>query len=52
VEAARALDVPHRRPEQFEILTRAELRELLHALAQAGLALPAPVAPFTKSGRL
>lgn len=52
VEAARALDVPHRKPEQFEMLTRAELRQLLHALAQAGLALPAPVAPFTKSGRL
>lgn len=52
VEAARALDVPHRRPEQFEILTRPELRRLLHDLAQAGLALPAPVAPFTESGRL
>jgi len=52
VEAARALDVPHRRPEHFEILTRTELTRLLHDLAAAGLMLPTPVAPFTKDGRL
>jgi hypothetical protein len=47
VEAARALDVPHREPEHLEILTRTELRRLLHELSRAGLALPALVAPFT-----
>lgn len=52
VEAARALDVPHRTPEQWEVLTRAELGQLLTALATAGLVLPAPVAPFTRNGRL
>ena len=52
VEAARALDVPHRRPEHFEMLSRTELTELLHELARAGLTLPTPVAPFTKDGRL
>jgi hypothetical protein len=50
VEAAVALDVPHRRPEHFEILSRAELAQLLHDLTRAGLMLPAPVAPFTKDG--
>jgi hypothetical protein len=52
VEAARALDVPHRQPAQLEMLTRAELTQLLHELARAGLMLPTPVAPFTKDGRL
>ena len=51
VEAARALDVPHREPEQLEILPRAELARLLHDLSRAGLALPAPVAPFNQDGR-
>ena len=51
VEAARALDVPHREPEQLEILTRAELSRLLHDLCRAGLALPALTAPFNKDGR-
>jgi hypothetical protein len=51
VEAARALDVPHREPEQLEILTRAELARLLQDLADAGLALPALAAPFMKDGR-
>ncbi len=51
VEAAQALDVPHRCPGQLEILTRAELAQLLHDLTQAGLALPAPVAPFTRNRR-
>jgi hypothetical protein len=52
VEAARALDVPHRRVGQLEMLTRAELTVLLENLAGAGLALPTPVAPFTQDGRL
>jgi hypothetical protein len=52
VEAAKALDVPHREPAQLEMLTRAELTRLLGELARAGLMLPAPVAPFTKDGRL
>ena len=52
VEAARALDVPHRRPGHLEMLSRAELTELLHELSRAGLMLPTPVAPFTKDGRL
>jgi len=52
VEAARALEVPHRTPEHLEILTRAELTQLLLDLAHAGLTLPTPVAPFTKDGRL
>jgi hypothetical protein len=52
VEAARALDVPHREPSLLETLTRAELIELLEALAGAGLVLPAKVGPFTSDGRL
>ncbi|MFI7540463.1 hypothetical protein [Actinoplanes sp. NPDC049599] len=52
VEAARALDVPHRQPAQLEMLTRAELSRLLERLALAGLILPTPVAPFTEDGRL
>jgi len=51
VEAARALDIPHRVPEQLEVLPRAELGQLLHALTRAGLVLPAPVAPFTIDDR-
>jgi len=52
VEAARALDVPHREPAQLEILTRVELGRLLTELARAGLVLPGAVAPFTKDGRI
>jgi len=52
IEAARALDVPHREPGQPEMLTLTELTHLLHELARAGLILPTPVAPFTKDGRL
>jgi hypothetical protein len=50
VEAARALDVPHPSPDGA--LTRAELLELLNALAASGLVLPAKVGPFTSDGRL
>jgi hypothetical protein len=52
VEAAKALDVPHRQPAQLEMLPRAELTRLLHELSRAGLMLPTPVAPFTEDGRL
>ena len=52
IEAARALDVPHREPETPGALARAELIELLRALASAGLVLPAKVGPFTSDGRL
>jgi hypothetical protein len=52
VEAAEALDVPHRVPQTPGALPRAELRVLLHALADAGLVLPTTVGPFTKDGRL
>lgn len=52
VEAAQALDVPHREPEPPETLGRAELKQLLHALTEAGLVLPATVGPFTTDGRL
>ncbi|GIE94732.1 hypothetical protein [Paractinoplanes rishiriensis] len=52
VEAARALDIPHREPVIPDVLTRAELRSLLTELAAAGLALPAKVGPFTTDGRL
>jgi hypothetical protein len=52
VEAARALDVPHREPAVPGALTRAELLDLLTALAAAGLVLPAKVGPFTSDGRL
>ncbi len=47
VEAARALDVPHREPQ-----SRQELIDLLHALSAAGLVLPAKVGPFTTDGRI
>jgi hypothetical protein len=46
-EAANALDVPHREPEQ---LSRTDLAELLHALAAAGLVLPTNVGPFVGGG--
>jgi hypothetical protein len=52
IEAAQALDVPHREPETPETLSRTELGQLLHALADAGLVLPTTVGPFTKDGRL
>ena len=52
VEAARALEVPHREPETPGALTRDELVRLLQALAAAGLVLPTAVGPFTKDGRL
>jgi len=50
IEAARALDVPHREPAMPGDLTGVELRDLLHALAGAGLVLPATVGPFTRGG--
>ncbi len=56
IEAARALDVPHREPADTGVLTctltRDELLELLTALSAAGLVLPAKVGPFTSGGRL
>lgn len=52
VEAARALELPHREPAMPGDLTCAELHELLRSLADAGLALPATVGPFTRGGRL
>ena len=52
IEAARALDVPHREPEMPGALTRSELLDLLNALAACGLILPAKVGPFTSDGRL
>jgi hypothetical protein len=52
IEAARALGVPHREPESPGALSRAELVDLLRALAAAGLILPAKVGPFTSDGRL
>lgn len=52
VEAAQALDVPHRKPGKPGDLTRAELVALLHGLAEAGLVLPAAIRHFTKDGRL
>lgn len=52
IEAARALDVPHREPELPGALDRGELLDLLNALAACGLVLPAKVGPFTSDGRL
>jgi hypothetical protein len=52
IEAARALDVPHREPDRPGALTRDELLLLLTALSAAGLVLPAVVGPFTSDGRL
>ncbi|MEV4709136.1 hypothetical protein [Actinoplanes sp. NPDC049316] len=52
VEAAQALDVPHRQPERPGELTRAELAALLHGLADAGMVLPSTVGHFTSDGRL
>ncbi|MFG1604511.1 hypothetical protein [Actinoplanes sp. NPDC049265] len=51
VEAARALGVPHPEPEPPASLNRTELRTVLHALAGAGLVLPAKVGPFIGDGR-
>ncbi|MEV4640986.1 hypothetical protein AB0J80_26960 [Actinoplanes sp. NPDC049548] len=52
VEAAQALDVPHRAPGKPGELTRGELIALLHRLADAGLVLPATIGHFTRHGRL
>ena len=52
IEAARALDVPHREPETPGALSRAELHDLLRCLAGSGLVLPATIGPFTRDGRL
>jgi hypothetical protein len=52
VEAARALEIPHREPERPGALSRDELTALLGALSAAGLVLPAKVGPFTSDGRL
>jgi integrase len=52
VEAARALDVPHREPEPPAALSHDELSALLYALGEAGMVLPAKVGPFTGDGRL
>jgi hypothetical protein len=52
VEAARALDVPHREPHEPGGLGRTELHALLRALARAGLVLPTTTGPFTRHGRL
>jgi len=52
VEAARALEVPHREPEPPDGLSREELSAVLYALGDAGLVLPAKVGPFTGDGHL
>jgi hypothetical protein len=52
VEAANALEIPHREPERPGALTRDELCGLLYALGDAGLVLPAKVGPFTSDGRI
>lgn len=52
IEAARALDVPHREPDNPGGLSRGELLDLLTALSASGLVLPTEVGPFTKDGRL
>ena len=52
VEAARALDVPHREPEPPSALSHDELSAVLYALGDAGMVLPAKVGPFTGDGRL
>ncbi len=51
VEAARALDIPHREPDRPGALTRHELTALLKDLSAAGLVLPTSVGPFTSDGR-
>jgi hypothetical protein len=43
IEAARALDVPHREPSTPGALSRSELLDLLNTLSAYGLVLPAPV---------
>jgi hypothetical protein len=52
VEAARALEIPHREPATPGDLTCAELHALLRAQADAGLVLPTTVGSFTRDGRL
>jgi hypothetical protein len=52
VEAAKALDVPHRDPDVPGALSRDELIAVLRDLSHAGLVLPAKVGPFTTDGRL
>jgi hypothetical protein len=52
IEAARALEIPHREPDVPGALTRHELLQLLTALSSAGLVLPAKVGPFTSDGRI
>ena len=51
LEAAKALDVPHREPEMPGTLNRNELSALLRALGAAGLVLPEKVGPFVGDGR-
>ncbi|NMO53588.1 hypothetical protein HH310_20680 [Actinoplanes sp. TBRC 11911] len=51
VEAAKALDVPHRDPDVPGALSRDELITILRDLSRAGLVLPAKVGPFTTDGR-
>lgn len=52
IEAARALDVPYGDADGPGGMQHTELCALLHALSEAGLALPARVGPFTGHGRL
>ena len=52
VEAAKALGLPHPEPPLPGALSRGELLDLLTALAQAGMVLPAHVGPFTSDGRI
>jgi hypothetical protein len=52
IEAARALDLPHREPATPGALGRTELLDLLTTLARSGLVLPSKVGPFTSDGRL
>ncbi|MCA2212094.1 hypothetical protein [Jidongwangia harbinensis] len=51
IEAAKALDVPHREPDMPGALTRGELSGLLRDLAAAGMVLPENVGPFVGDGR-
>ena len=50
LEAAKALDVPHREPERPGMLNRTELKQLLTDLAAAGMVLPEKVGPFIGDG--
>jgi hypothetical protein len=51
VEAAKALDVPHREPDMPGALSRGELSGLLRDLTAAGMVLPEKVGPFVGDGR-